>query len=228
MIVFFEHALKRTLRQKLLLAGMAVFPLVLVAAPHPQAAAPPIGFSLYGLIILFSGFLLTKQIIVDRSEGTITRIAAAPVRHWQYLSGHLMAYWSVLVIQNLIFTVMAYAMWRTLDLSFLALFLAYLVLSALAVTFGLFWHMLFRSYATSIAAFSVIVNMVAILGGLIVPLEFMPEEITRVAVVLPTYWFSHAVQDIYEGTLAPVAPALLIVAGFAIMFLVIGSRRRLE
>ena len=228
MIVFFEHALKRTMKQKLLITGMFFFPLALAAAPHPEKTVPPIGFTLYGLIILFSGFLLTKQIIEDRSSGTINRIAAAPICHWEYLSGHLLAYWSVLVVQNLIFIGMAYIMWHSLEIVFSFLFVAYLALSALAVAFSLFWHLLFRSYATSIAVFSVLVNMVAILGGLIVPIALLPAEIKRIGVVLPTYWFSYAVQNTYEGNHATAFLALLIVVGFAIMFLVIGSKRRLE
>ncbi|MFW5892965.1 MAG: ABC transporter permease [Bacillota bacterium] len=228
MKVFFEHAFKRTFRQKLLVSGMLVFPLAVAIAPHPVEEVPPIGFSLYGLIILFSGFLLTKQIIDDRTSGTITRIAAAPVRHIEYLSGHILAYLSVLAIQNLIFVVMARVMWQSLELSFILLFLVYLVFSALSITFSLFWHMLFRAYATSIALFSVLSNMVAIAGGLIVPIKLMPEAMKDVAIVLPTYWFAYSIQNAYDLDHAPVFLGLLIVAGFAILFLVIGSRRRLS
>ncbi len=227
MSVFFEHALRRTLQQRLLVFGMIIFPVALALAPHPDSAVPPIGFALYGLIILFSGFLLTKQTIHDRTFGTLTRIAAAPVSHAQYLSGHLLAYLSVLAFQNIIFVLIAMALWSSLDISFAVLFLVYLVFSALSVTFSLFWHMLFRSYATSIAFFSVIINMVAIIGGLIIPIMYMPERVKDIAVILPTYWFSYALQATYDSDFVSVSLGLLIVAGFAILFLVIGSRRRL-
>ncbi|MFW6284849.1 MAG: ABC transporter permease [Bacillota bacterium] len=228
MKVFFDHAFKRTFKQRLLITGMFLFPLALALAPHPQEEVPPIGFALYGLIILFSGFLLTKQIIDDRTSGTITRIAASPVRHVEYLGGHILAYLGVMAIQNMIFVVMARLVWSSLELSFLLLFLVYLVFSALSITFSLFWHMLFRTYATSIALFSVLSNMVAIAGGLIVPIKLMPQTLKDVAIVLPTYWFAFAIQNTYDMEYVPVFLGLLIVAGFAILFLVIGSRRRLE
>ncbi len=227
MTVFFELALKRTLRQKTLVIAMMVFPVILATAPHPAREAPPIGFTLYGLIILFSGFLLTKQIIDDRSYGTITRIAAAPIRHFEYLLGHMGAYLLILLIQNLVFTVIAHASFESLDISLGMLFVTYAVFSILSITFSLFWHMLFRTYATSIAIYSVIVNMVAMLGGLIVPIPFLPERIITIGRILPTYWFANAVQHVYEGSNLTALLSLFIVISFAIMFLVMGSKRRL-
>ena len=227
MTVFFELALKRTLRQKMLVIAMMVFPVILATAPHPVDEAPPIGFTLYGLIILFSGFLLTKQIIDDRSYGTITRIAASPTRHYEYLLGHMGAYLFILLIQNLVFTLIAHASFESLDISLSMLFLTYAVFSILSIAFSLFWHMFFRTYATSIALYSVIVNMVAMLGGLIVPIPFLPEGIITIGRVLPSYWFANALQHVYEGDSIMALLSLFIVLAFAIMFLVIGSKRRL-
>ncbi len=227
-MIFFEHAFKRTLKQKWLLLGLTVFPLGLALAPQPATEVVPIGFSMYGLLIIFSAFLMTKQILEDRMQKTIVRIAAAPVDHKTYLLGHLGAYLTILMVQNVVFVIMTVILWRDITISYGLLLIIYILFTALSITFTLFWHMLFKSYATSVAVFSVIINILAMLGGLIIPLKFMPSAITDLTIVLPTYWLAYGLQALFDQAYGTYFLSLSIIIAFAIIFLVIGSKRRLE
>jgi len=227
-MIFFEHALKRTLRQTFLVVALFLIPISLAFIPQASADSVPMSFTMYGLFILFSAFLLTKQILDDRIQKTVIRIAATPVEHKDYLSGHLLAYLVILVIQNIIFIIMASFLWSNIEMHIGLLALTYMIFSVLSITFTLFWHMLFKSYATSVAVFSVAANVIAIIGGLTLPLSMLPNTIRTIAVILPTYWFSYGIESIYNNNYGLAMIALSIVLGFAIIFLGIGSKRRLE
>ncbi len=226
-MIFFEHALKRSFKQKFMITTIMLIPISLVFLPQ-AAGELPLGFTMYGLFILFTAFLLTKQIIDDRIQKTVVRIAASPIDHKQYLSGHLLAYLSILIVQNSLFVIVALFTWSSIEISVPLMLLTYIMFSVLSIAFSLFWHMFFKSYATSVAVFSVIANILAVLGGLMFPLSVLPETLKTIGVIIPTYWFSSGLDALYQGEPSQAIIALFIILGFAIIFIGIGSRRRLE
>src|SRR5690606_28107367 len=68
--------------------------------PASQWSTFPLGFQLYGLLLLFLAGRLTSIIMEDRSDGILLRIAAAPVTHFSYLLQNLLAYTLFLMILN--------------------------------------------------------------------------------------------------------------------------------
>ncbi len=225
----FALALKRSLSQRITILLMFALPVVFVVLPQPQGMeAPVLTYGLFGLLLLFVAFLLAKQTIEDRQMRTIVRIAAAPIRHRDYLLGHLLAYMSLLAVQVSAFWALT---WVLLDgpLSFFLwgypLLLSFAVM---AVSLSLFWHSLFKTYATSIAVYSVAANLMAVMGGMSFPLMYLPDRLRSVAVVLPTYWFAYGLELATDKEHLLVFLCLSILCGFAIIFLAIGSRRRFE
>jgi ABC-type uncharacterized transport system permease subunit len=98
----------------------------------------------------------------------------------------------------------------------------------MAISFSLFWHTFFKRYGTSIAIFSIAVNVMSLLGGLSFPLRFIPDNIKIISLVLPTYWYAYSLEEITNKDYFNAMMALLILLGFAIIFLTIGSKRRFE
>jgi ABC-2 type transport system permease protein len=225
----FKLSLLRISKQKLTMLLITLFPLVVLLIPQAQGLDYPIvGYGIFGLVLLFSAFLLSKQIIEDRQYKTIKRIAASPITHKAYLLGHLSAYAMIVMIQILMFSVLGFIRWggafRFYGLGFIALSLFGMV----SISFSLFWHTFFKTYATSIAIFSIASNIMALLGGLTYPLMFMPDSIKRYSIVLPTYWYAYAIEQITLSESMNVFFALLIMGGFAIIFVTIGSIRRFD
>ncbi len=225
----FELALKRALKQRLTMSLIVVFPIALIFLPQPQGmTTPTIAYGIFGLIILFSSFLLTKQVIEDRQLKTIVRIAAAPLNHRDYLIGHLSAYMLIMFVQITVFWVLSLIRW-TAPLSFYLFGYALLVLfTMMAISFALFWHAMFKTFATSISIYSIVANIMALMGGMSFPLQFLPDRLRTVAVVLPTYWYAYGLEQTTEAAYEIVMLCLLILFGFAILFLTIGSKRRFE
>ncbi|GEM_PF-479239 len=229
MSVVFELSMKRLMKQKLVLALMSLFPFVVLILPVPTGAkAPTLGYGMFGLVVMFSAFLLSKQVIEDRQMKTVVRIAAAPIKHRDYLLGHLTAYFTVLFVQILIFWTLSIVRWEATSMYFVWGLPYLLVFMVMGVTFSLFWHTFFKTYATSIAIFSIAVNVMALVGGMTFPLSIMPDSMRRVAVAMPTYWFSYGLEFVVDENTVGAIICLFIMTGFAIIFLLIGSRRRLE
>ena len=228
MSAVFELSLKRILKQRLTIILMMVFPIIVVLIPQSGGEIPIIGYGLFGLILLFSAFLLTKQVIEDRQYKTIVRIAAAPITHRDYLVGHLAAYMMVLSIQVLAFWVITQIAWAGSFTFHVWALLLLVMFALLSLSFSLFWHTFFKTYATSIAVYSIAANLMALVGGMSYPLEYMPDDLRRVAVVLPTYWYAYGFELIGEARYFTALISLCILGAFAIIFLTIGSRRRFE
>jgi len=228
MSVVMELALKRILKQRLMLAVIFILPIFLLLMPSPRDGVVSMSHGLFGLIMFFAAFLLTKQIIDDRTQKTIVRIAASPLSHRDYLLGHMASYMLVLTFQSLLFFLMN-MMFLSEGLVFnLYALVLYIIFGFMSLSFSLFWHTFFRSYATSMALFTVIVNIFALVGGLTVPVRLLPDGLQRTAIITPTYWYAHGIDEAFLMNPLNVLISLLILVVFAIIFLTIGSKRRFE
>ncbi|MFW5838842.1 MAG: ABC transporter permease [Bacillota bacterium] len=225
----FELALKRILKQRVTLLLMIIFPIAIVFIPQPESMnTPSIAYGIFGLVILFSAFLLTKQIIDDRQHKTIIRIAAAPITHRDYLLGHVAAYMGVMVIQITMFFILSIVVYDAFVMYYVLAYILLLGFTFMSLTFALFWHTFFKSYETSIALFSIVANLMSLIGGMSFPLAFLPTELRRVAIIFPTYWYAYGLELSSEKAYGNAILCLLILGGFAIIFLLIGSKKRFE
>lgn len=221
-------ALKRIFNQKLMLFVIFVLPVFLLLLPRPAEGMVSMSHGLFGLIMFFSAFLLSKQIIDDRMQKTIVRIAASPLSHRDYLLGHLASYMMILILQSLLFFLINMIFLSEGVMFNLYALVLYIIFGFMSLSFSLFWHTFFRSYATSMALFTVIVNIFALVGGLTVPVRLMPDSLQRTAIITPTYWYAHGIDEAYLMNTLNVFISLLILVVFAIIFLTIGSKRRFE
>lgn len=228
MITVFELVMKRALRQRLIMAMVIVFPILLVLIPQPtNIETPTLSYGFFGLVMMFVTFLLAKQVIEDREMRTIVRIASAPISHRDYLLAHLGAYTLIMIFQVTVFWVLSFIVWDAPWSFFLSGYSLMLIFAITATGFALFWHSLFKRYTTSISVFSVVANLMAVLGGMSLPLALLPDHLRRVAVVLPTYWYAYGLEQATEKTFGMVILSLCILIGFATIFITVGSKRRL-
>ena len=227
MSTMFELVMKRALRQRLLMSILIVFPLLLILVPQPgDMETPTFSYGIFGLVMLFMAFLLAKQLIEDREMKTIVRIAAAPITHRDYLLAHLGAYTLIMSFQVTLFWILSFLVWDAPWSFFLSGYAIMLTFAITATGFALFWHSMFRRYTTSVSIFSVVANIIAVMGGMSLPLMLLPDHLRRIAVVLPTYWYAYGLEQATEKTTHMVILSLCILIGFATIFISVGSKRR--
>lgn len=226
-MTLFVTALKRSFHSIANIIVIMFLPLAFVLFPVFEPTGIPQGLSWYGMIVLFSAFLLAKQLIDNRTNRTIIRIAASPISHFKYLSMHLLAFTAILWVQNTLFFIVMKIHWQDAIESVFWILSLYYALSVMMIALCLFWNSLFKTYYTSLALFAGVGSLLTMITGVTVPLAMLPDSILEVARFLPPYWFAHGLEMVYNGNETNVLTSLAIMLIFALFFLVVGSRRRL-
>lgn len=224
-MIIFKHALKRSLAQPISILITLILPIGIIFVP-PLANSYPNGIYLYGLLSLFSAFILSKPIVEERLNKITVRISATPTKYISYLSSHLTAYTSILVVQNIIFILGIYLYWKDLNINYWYIFSLNFVYILMSIAFSLCWNSLFKSYNLSFGLFSGFASIMCLVSGVTMPLQVIPEEIKKFIVVLPTYWLPYGLNSLHDGNIKYVLIAHLVLLIYSGIFLLIGSKRR--
>jgi ABC-2 type transport system permease protein len=227
-MIVFRFALKRGMRNPAIAALLFLIPAGLVFIPVRPGSPLPIGFHIYGIILLFTAFLMIRTIVEDRESGVFLRIGAAPITHLRYLGETLISYTLVLLVQNAVLVGLGVLVHGRVLAAPLRMFAAYAVFSSTAIALCLAICSLFRLREAAYGACSGLIIVISMLGGAYFPVEMMPVSMQRISMVTPTYWLFHALRIIQEeGGGGRFALSLGIMLLFTAAFLIAGSRRRL-
>ena len=227
-MIILRFALKRGLGNPFVTAFLLLLPAGVVFLPRGLGAALPVGFHIYGIILLFTAFVMIRIIVEDRESGVFLRIGAAPVTHFQYLLESLLAYALVLLVQNALVVGLGILVHGRSLVAPWRLFAAYGVFSSTAIAFCLAVCALFRLREVAYGTCSTLIIVISMLGGAYFPVEMMPVSLQRVSMVTPMYWLFNALRIAERGDdHSQFALSLGIMLLFTTVFLIAGSKRRL-
>jgi len=228
-VTILRFALKRALRSPANILLLCVLPVGVVFVPAVPGSTLPLGFHLYGQVILYAAFLMVRAITEDRLSGVLTRVAAAPVSYPRYLAENLLAYGALLVLQSALVVTLGVVVYGPRLPSPFLLFVAYTCFSLVAIAFTLAWCSLFGRRDIAYGTLTMGIIVLSMLGGFYWPIEIMPEAMQRVAMVTPPYWMIEAARVLQRnGPPGRFVLCLAIMLLFTVAFLVVGSRRRME
>ncbi|WP_216828710.1 ABC transporter permease [Alkalihalobacterium elongatum] len=173
-----------------------------------------------GYAVMFSFFIIITMVnsfLKDRDHGMLARLATTPMNKYEYLLGKWIAFIIIVFIQ--IWALLGFG-YFVYDL-YLGNLLAIAVLS-FALTLTTTGIGLAISLFASTENFGIIVTQVlalggAMLGGLWVPLELMPNFMQTMALFVPQYWAQSGFQDIMlrEAGVGDIYISILILLGVA-------------
>ncbi|KMK77925.1 ABC transporter permease [Alkalihalobacillus pseudalcaliphilus] len=226
----FYYAFKRSIANKTNLFFLFLFPVILIFFPSAEYWPHlPYGYQYFGLFLMFISLKLTGLILEDRMRGVVKRLAVAPISHLRYLTQNLIAYFIILVIQCGILIGGGVLIGLELYQPFW-LFILFVCFSLSAIGFSLMWISFFRSREMSMIIFVSVISLIAVLGGVMIPIELMPDVLQKVAIVFPTYWLAAGLDWVVFGDQG--VKDFLAINGmlilFTILFLIIGSARKLR
>ena len=218
----------RVFRSPLNLLLVCVLPIVLAFLPVAEGWIMPIGFQMYGAVLLFGAFLMLRSVVEDGATGVFQRIGVAPVTQFRYLLQTLLAYAVVLFVQNAVMVGLGFLVHGERIQSPFLLFVAYSVFSLTSLAISLAGCALFRNRETAYQALSTALMVLAMGGGFFWPLEIMPPSLQRAAMATPCYWLVQAMEALpHGGRPGQYVLSLTVMLLFAVVFLLIGSRRRM-
>lgn len=228
-MTIFRFVIIRSLRRRSMLISMCALPIAMAFMSPMWDLETGSGIGFYGMIIMFCAFSLSQFIMNDRVNGTAVRIFSAPITTFQYLSQNLLAFWIILSVQiTLVIGLVSFLHnWDTLMSAYIAF--AYIVFATSCIAFSLAWNSMFRSKLMSTGVFSIIISFMAILGGIFVPIETLPNTFRIIGMIFPTYWLSSSMNIILNQEITVQFWMYIgIMLLFSIAFLLYGSKRRLQ
>ncbi len=227
-MTIFRFALIRAFRRPLNLLLICGLPLAAAFLPAAPGWVVPIGFQMYGALLLFGAFLMLRSVVDDGASGLFQRIGAAPVTQFRYIWETFLAYALVLVAQNAIMVGLGVLVHGERLRSPLLLFVAFAAFSLTSLSISLAGGALLRNRDTAYQALSTLLMVMAMIGGFFWPLEILSPALRRAAMATPCYWLVHAMETLQRGGPGgQFVLSLAVMLLFAIAFLLVGSRRRL-
>ena len=199
--------------------------------PNPVQQGVP-AWALFGMFFIVIPIAASQ--IRDRETGIFRRLLSFPIPRSSLLVGKLLAYLLINIVQ---FVLMFEAGTRLLPLitgspmpiQFCATSLAAVTLAAAAAatSYGLMVSSLARTAEQSSAFGSLSVVILAVLGGVMVPMFVMPPFMKAIAQVSPMYWGIEAYQDVIlrQAAFPVVAGKIAILLAFAAIFSIISILR---
>lgn len=172
-----------------------------------------------GYTVMFSFYIMISIVIAfikDRDSGMAARLASTPLSHLKYFLGKWLPFVAVVLLQIVIlfgFGVVAYnlPLGDPLALTLLSIGLAFV-----ATGCGMAMAVLAKTENMGIALTQVIALGGAMLGGLWLPVEFMPDVMQSIARFLPHYWALEGFKIVLleKGTISDIWLSLVILVGF--------------
>ncbi len=219
-------AIKEDIRHPLNIILIILLPIPGLFIPA-NSGSYPFGLSLYGMIIVYSSFLLTRPVVEDRMKGIAVRIAASPISTLRYLASHLAGYLSLLIVQICILLLGSLIIHGDSVAGRFSLFTLYLTFGIMCLSMALAWNVLFKSYNLSFGIFSGFASVMCLLSGVSLPLFLLPHSLIRYIMFLPTYWLPYGLEAWFTDDTFGLLQAHAILLVYACIFLLIGSKRRL-
>jgi ABC-2 type transport system permease protein len=227
-LAIFKYALLRAYRNPLSIILNAALPLGIILLPGFWQGETPSGFSFIGIALMYGSFVAARGILNDKLDGTITRILSSPVTFLQYLLQNLMAAMAPLTAQILTVGIIGSLLYKWDIIFTLSIMLIYFLFAAASVAFSYAWSCLFKSKETSYAMFSVLMSVVAMLGGLFLPLEILPNALRYIGALFPAFWVSNGILYLQGGNaMGTYWISIAVITMFSILYMVFGSKRRI-
>lgn len=229
-LTIFNYALRRAMKNSVVLIVNFLLPLAVmfVAFGDENPMGEDRGYYLLAMVIMFGAYFMARSIQQDKLDGTVIRILAGPVTMRGYLAQNFFS--TMLPMTGIIFAVTALgAAVHSWDVGFAALLaVCYLFLAATSVGFAFVWSCIFKDKETSFAVFSVVLTMVATLGGLLLPLDLLPGPLPYISAIFPAHWAARAIETLLAGgDLYMYGLSIFAMALFAVAFLLYGGKRRI-
>jgi ABC-2 type transport system permease protein len=200
-----------------------VAPAMYVATHRPSSAEQNVpGYTIYGVFFITS--TISVSLFREKNEGTFRRLQAAPISRAALLSGKLLPYYLINLIQiALMFGVGVVVFHISLGVHPLTLAPISLATAAAATGLGMLIASLGKTQEQVGSLSTVLSIVMSALSGMMVPISVMPAFMQKIAMVIPHYWALTGFQDVIVRGLgmSAVLPVVGVLLGYALVFWVV-------
>ena len=199
--------------------------------PNPLQNNVP-AFTLFAMFFIV--IPLAGSIISEKNQGVYDRLRTLPVSYYSIISGKIMVFLTVCIFQFIVLmSIGEYIMPLLSDLTaldlrvdFIGLFLTLIASSLAATGFGIIVGTFASTHSQAATFGSVMIVILAWLGGIFVPVHMLPETIKKISMISPLRWGTDAFLGVFtrnEG-IGGIWPQLFLLIGFFSFSLMLSVR----
>jgi len=228
-LTIFKHALYNGITKPISLIINSIVPLALVIFSDRINAFGASAHTLLGFIIMYGAFLMANSIQKDKVEGVLVRILAGPITLRSYLIQNFFAAIIPMAFVSAVVGLLGFLIHDWESILTIGVVIVYIFLSATSIGLSFVWSCLFKDKEASLSGISVVITLSALLGGFMIPLQFLPDPVYYAGMITPAHWASRAIEQLtlYGEFTSMFGIGLLAMAMFTAAFVLFGSKRRL-
>ena len=191
-------------------------------------------FAMFFIVIPLAG-----SIINEKTNGTFNRMRTLPVSYFHVVAAKISVFLAVCILQFIflmfigkyIIPALGDQVSLDLDVNIPALLLALITSSLSAIGFGIIVGALADTHGQAATFGSVMVVILALLGGIFMPVHMLPDIIKEISIISPLRWGTDAFLGVFArlGDLGSILPEASLLTGFfliSILIAIIIFRRR--
>ena len=186
-------------------------------------------FAMFFIVIPLAG-----SIINEKNQGTFNRIRTLPVSWLEIIFAKILVYISVCILQFVflifigIYVMPVLGSTTTLgdSVNYFVLLVALLASGLAATGFGILVGTFATTHSQASTFGSVMVVILAMLGGIFMPAQLMPELIKKISLVSPLRWGTDAFLEVFSGNggIERIWLELFLLIGFFCISLILAVR----
>lgn len=134
----------------------------------------------FSFITLFTAMLVSK----DRTSSLLIRLGISPMRPIEYILGYMLSIIPLILIQNVLFFILAIALGLSFSINIIWAILISIVVAILFIAIGIILGSLFSEKASS-GISSIVVQLVCFTSGMYFPRELLGDVFSRICEYLP-------------------------------------------
>jgi len=184
-------------------------------------------FGFYGFIAIFTAYFIIKTLTDDKRGGMPDRLGVLPHSTRSVLfQGTLAAFVVTEITAALLLFVLYWQMGAVPNPANLFLLLSLYNLFSVGLVLALVT--LLRDLGAASVVMAMFSTVMAMLGGLFWPLDFVPEFMRKLAWFSPGYWLSLGLTNIREITFGTYGMPLLFLGGFTVVVILLGGWKKVQ
>ena len=156
------------------------------------------GGAFIGLVVFFLVFVLTcVAFLRERSQGTLERLMASPLRRGEVVLGYMLAFALLALLQSAEVLVFALAVLKVYNAGNVALIFGIEVILAVgAVNLGIFLSMFARTEFQAVQFIPLVIVPQVLLSGIVFPVSSEPGWLQAISKVLPLTYAANGLRDV--------------------------------
>jgi len=227
-MTIFKYALMRNFQSPLSLFATSVVPILLmVLMSEVWTYVPTSGITILAMMMMLSSYLITGLVLEDRIDGVVIRVLVSPISTLSYITQNLLASIIPLLLQIILLGIIGYIRYNWSVEFTIGITTCFMLFAFATTAFSFCWNMFFNSKEGSRYAYMFVGAIIAVLSGLMVPIEALPNFLQNVGAIFHPYWLVRSANSLalyginidywlYQG----------VVILFTIAFLLLGGTRR--